>query len=102
VTPAPWYELRLFVSGASELSARAITDARRLCDEHLDGRFDLVVVDVHEHPAAAHSNRVHVAPTLIKSRPPPARRIAGDLSATDSVLRALELPRRANPSAAPR
>jgi circadian clock protein KaiB len=98
----PWYELTLFVSGASELSARAITDARRLCDEHLDGRVDLVVVDVHEHPTTALANRVHAVPTLIKSWPVPPRRIAGDLSQTDNVLLALELPRLPDAQAAPR
>jgi circadian clock protein KaiB len=89
MTVAPLYELTLFVSGASELSARAITDARRLCDDHLGGRFELVVVDVHEHPEAARTSRVLAVPTLIKSRPAPARRRAGDLSQTDNVLLAL-------------
>jgi circadian clock protein KaiB len=89
MTVAPLYELTLFVSGASELSARAITDARRLCDDHLGGRFELVVVDVHEHPEAARTSRVVAVPTLIKSRPAPARRRAGDLSPTADVLLAL-------------
>jgi circadian clock protein KaiB len=93
MTAAPWYELTLFVSGASELSRRAITDVRRLCDDHLDGRFDLAVVDVHDDPAAALASRVIGAPTLIKNGPGRARRLAGDLSQTDRVLLALELPR---------
>lgn len=90
---APWYELTLFISGASELSARAITDATRLCEEHLGGRFELAVVDVYEHPAAALVNRVVAVPTLIKHGPGPVRRLAGDLSQTGHVLMALELPR---------
>jgi circadian clock protein KaiB len=87
----PMYELTLFVSGASELSARAITDVRRLCDDHLAGRFALAVVDVHEQPAAARNSRVVAVPTLVKHGPPPERRLAGDLSQTAGVLLALEI-----------
>ncbi len=86
------YELTLFVSGASDLSARAITNARLLCETHLDGRYQLSVVDVHENPAALLSSRVLAAPTLVRSRPLPVRMLVGDLSHTDKVLLALELP----------
>jgi circadian clock protein KaiB len=85
------YELTLFVSGASNLSARAVADARQLCDIHLYGRHHLSVVDVHDDPAAALSSGVFAAPTLVKNRPLPERRIVGDLSHTDKVLLALEL-----------
>lgn len=86
------YQLTLFVSGASDLSARAIANARQLCDLHLDGRYHLSVVDVHENPAAALKSRVVAAPTLVKNQPLPVRRLVGDLSHTDKVLLALELP----------
>jgi circadian clock protein KaiB len=86
------YELTLFVSGASELSARAIANARQLCDTHLAGRYHLTVVDVHEDPAAVISSRVVAAPTLVKNRPLPVRKLVGDLSQTVKVLLALELP----------
>lgn len=89
--PGP-FDLTLFVSGASELSARAIADTRRLCEEHLDGRYHLSVVDVHENTAAALASGVLAAPTLIKNLPAPARRLVGDLSDTRNVLRALALP----------
>ena len=88
----PSYRLTLFVSGASELSARAIADARRLCDNHLGGRGHLSVVDVHEDPAAALTSRVIAAPTLVRNLPLPVRRHVGDLSRTDKVLLALDLP----------
>jgi len=87
------YELTLFVSGASELSARAIANARTLCDGHLDGRYQLNVVDVHEDPAAAVDSDVVAAPTLVKHRPLPVRKLVGDLSDTHRVLLALDLPR---------
>jgi circadian clock protein KaiB len=79
-------ELTLFVSGASDLSARAVADARTLCDVHLDGRYRLTVVDVHENPAAVQSHGVVAAPTLARSRPLPVRRFIGDLSRSQDVL----------------
>ncbi|MGZ5372303.1 MAG: circadian clock KaiB family protein [Aeromicrobium sp.] len=86
------YELTLFVSGASDLAARAIANARRLCDVHLRGRCDLSVVDVHDDPTAAVTSRLLATPTLVKNLPLPVRRVVGDLSHTDKVLRALDLP----------
>jgi circadian clock protein KaiB len=86
------YELTLFVSGASELSARAITNATRLCDVHLHGRHRLSVLDVHDDANGTLHRRVFALPTLVRDRPLPVRRITGDLSDTDKVLRALDLP----------
>ncbi|MEO8689673.1 MAG: circadian clock KaiB family protein [Solirubrobacteraceae bacterium] len=84
-------ELTLFVSGASDLSARAIADARALCDIHLGGGYALSVVDVHEDSAAVLSHGVLAAPTLVRSRPLPLRRFIGDLSQTHDVLLKLEI-----------
>jgi circadian clock protein KaiB len=86
------YELTLFVSGASDLSARAIADATRLCDAYLQGRYRLSVVDVHQDPAAVLASHVVAAPTLVKHRPLPERRLVGDLSRAGKVLMALDIP----------
>lgn len=86
------YELILFVSGASELSVRAIANARQLCELHLPGRYSLAVIDVHEDPAALISNRILAAPTLVRNLPLPVRRLVGDLSQTEKVLLALNIP----------
>jgi circadian clock protein KaiB len=86
------YDLTLFVSGASDLSARAIANTRQLCDIHLDGWYHLSVVDVHEDPAAVARSQVVATPTLVKNLPLPMRKFVGDLSSTDRVLVALELP----------
>jgi circadian clock protein KaiB len=86
------YELTLFVNGASDLSARAITNATELCELHLAGRYHLSVVDVHEDPAAVLHSRVVAAPTLVKNLPLPVRKLVGDLSHTQRVLVALDLP----------
>lgn len=83
------YELTLFVSGASDRSARAITNARELCEVHLHGRYDLTVVDLHEDLPRARDNRVLAAPTLVRQHPLPVRRFVGDLSDVVRVLRAL-------------
>lgn len=80
------HQLTLFVSGGSDLSARAIANARRLCEMHLDGRYHLSIVDIHEDPAAVRTSRVRAAPTLVQYRPLPVRRVVGDLSDTDRVL----------------
>jgi circadian clock protein KaiB len=93
------FELTLFVGGASELSARAIADTRRLCDVHLDGRHRLTVVDLQESSAEVVDRRVLVAPSLVKEWPLPVRRVVGDLSHTDQVLLALEIPAAGSPGA---
>lgn len=92
-SPEPvFYELTLIVSGASELSARAIRNARRLCEEHLGTQFNLTIVDLHEEPASVLSGQVLAAPTLVLLRPLPVRKFVGDLSRTERVLEALGLP----------
>ncbi|GAC1313668.1 MAG: hypothetical protein NVSMB16_10450 [Acidimicrobiales bacterium] len=86
------YELTLIVSGASDLSARAIGNARRLCEDHLGTRFNLTIVDLNEEPASVLDGQVLAAPTLVLLRPLPVRKFVGDLSRTDRVLEALGLP----------
>jgi circadian clock protein KaiB len=85
------YELTLFVSGASDLSARAIANAKELCDTYLEGRYELAVVDVHEDASAALNSDVIAAPTLVRNWPLPVRKLVGDLSRIDRVLIALDL-----------
>lgn len=90
-TSTETYELTLYVSGASDLSVRAIANARALCDTHLKGRHHLQVVDMHEDPAAFISGWVLATPTLVKSLPLPVRKLVGDLSRTERVLLALDI-----------
>ena len=86
------YELTLYVIGASALSARAITDARRFCDEYLEGRSRLTVVDLLDDTGAVRRSQVLATPTLVRSAPLPVRRLVGDLSEPDRVLAALDIP----------
>lgn len=86
--------LRLYVTGSTPRSTRAIDNLRRVLESELPEKYDLEVVDVYEHPEAAAEHQILAAPTLIKLEPSPVRRIIGDLSDTERVLRGLDLPTR--------
>ncbi|GEO99907.1 circadian clock KaiB family protein [Methylobacterium haplocladii] len=86
------YRLRLFIAGSAPRSRRTIENLRRICAEHLAGRFDLEVVDIYQQPEIAKANRIVAAPTLLKLTPLPERQIIGDLSDEARVLRGLGLP----------
>ncbi len=85
------YQLRLFVAGNTIRSRRAIENLRALCAEHLPGQVSLEVVDIYQQPALAERHQIVAAPTLVKVRPVPTRRVVGDLSQPERVLRALDL-----------
>jgi circadian clock protein KaiB len=85
------YKLRLFVTGSTPRSARAIANMRRICEENLHGRYDLEVVDVYENPDSTRELQIVATPTLVKILPEPLRRIIGDLSDKEKVLAGLNL-----------
>lgn len=85
------YVLRLYVTGVSPQSLRAITNIKQICEEHLQGRYDLEVIDLYQQPQLAEGEQIIAAPTLIKKLPPPLRRIIGDMSSTERVLVGLDL-----------
>ena len=87
----PSHQLRLFVAGSTVRSRQAIENLRRICVEQLDGKVDLEVVDIYQQPELAEQYQVIAAPTLVKLLPLPVRRIIGDLSETERVLRGLDL-----------
>src|SRR4030065_355377 len=74
------YVLRLYVTGTTRNSERAIINIRRICEEHLRGRYDLEIVDISQHPMLAEGEQIIAAPTLIKKLPLPLRRFIGDMS----------------------
>ncbi len=86
------YVLRLYVSGSTQRSIRAITNLKAICELHLRGRYDLIVVDLYEQKERAQEDQILVAPTLVRESPLPIRRMIGDLSSTDRVLAILGLP----------
>jgi circadian clock protein KaiB len=85
------YVLRLYVTGATSSSRRAILNINSICSEHLQGKYNLEVIDIHQKPTLAKDEQIVAAPTLIKQLPLPLRRIIGDLSDRDSVLFGLDL-----------
>jgi circadian clock protein KaiB len=87
----PPYVLRLFITGTTSRSSRAIANLRRVCEERLHGEYDLEVVDIYQHPAAAQEYQILAAPTLVKMLPLPLRRIIGDLANEERVLAGLGL-----------
>ena len=87
----PRYRLRLYVAGTTPRSARAIANIKEICEEHLNGRYDLQVIDLYQQPMLAEGNQIIAMPTLIKALPLPLRRIIGDLSDRDRVLIGLDL-----------
>ena len=90
----PFYELRLFVTGATARSQHAIANITRLCEAELSGRYSLDVIDVYTNPEATRDLQIVATPTLVKVTPAPLRRIVGDLSNADRVMAGLALVRR--------
>jgi circadian clock protein KaiB len=88
------YVLRLYISGATPKSMRAIEHIKRLCETRLKGRYDLEIVDVYQQPDMVAADQVVAAPTLIKQLPLPVRQLIGDLSSEEHVLRGLDLIKR--------
>jgi circadian clock protein KaiB len=89
--PEEDYVLRLYVIGLSPQSVRAIANVKNICEEYLQGRYTLEVIDLHQQPQLAQGDQIVAVPTLIKKLPPPLRRIIGDMSKTERVLVGLDL-----------
>jgi circadian clock protein KaiB len=87
----PEYLLRLFVSGCTPRSQRAIDNLRNICERYLEGRYRIEVVDLYQSPGLAHDEQIIAIPTLLKVRPFPPRRVIGDLSQVDKVLHGLDI-----------
>ena len=85
------YVLRLYVAGKSPKSERAIANIKIICEENLQGRYELEVIDLYQQPQLAQGDQIIAVPTLIKKLPLPLRRIIGDMSNTERVLVGLDL-----------
>lgn len=83
--------LKLYVSGETPNSRRAIANLKRMCEESLAGRYELEVVDIIEAPEVAEAHKILATPAVVKELPPPLRRVIGDLSDRDQVLMGLEV-----------
>lgn len=85
------YVLRLYVAGSTPRSLRAIANVKAVCEEHLQDRYELEVIDLYQQPVLAKGEQIIAAPTLIKELPEPLRRIIGDMSSTEKILVGLDL-----------
>ncbi len=88
------YVLRLYVTGLTPRSTKAIQNIKKICEESLKGRYELEVIDVYQQPEFARTEQIIAAPTLIKKLPLPLRRIIGDMSNKEKVLIGLDLQRK--------
>lgn len=85
------WDLRLYVAGQTPKSITALANLRRMCEEHLAGRYRIEVVDLAENPQLARTDQILAIPTLVRRLPSPIRRIIGDLSNSERVLVGLDL-----------
>ncbi len=83
--------LRLYVAGMTPKSLRAFSNLKRICEEHLEGRYEIEVIDLMENPRLAAGHEIVAVPTLIRVLPEPITRIIGDLSDTERVMVGLQL-----------
>jgi circadian clock protein KaiB len=92
--PAPqsdFWELRLYVAGQTPKAMTAFSNLKKLCEEHLAGKYRIEVIDLLENPRLAQGDQIIALPTLVRKLPPPIRKIIGDLSNTERVLVGLDL-----------
>jgi len=85
------YLLRLYITGTTSRSVLALTNLKKICEEYLEGRYELEVIDLYRMPNLAKDEQIIAAPTLIKKLPLPFRRIIGDMSDVEKVLMGLDL-----------
>ncbi|MBW4889342.1 circadian clock KaiB family protein [Mucilaginibacter sp. HMF5004] len=85
------YSLRLFVTGASPNSIRAIANTKKMCEDHLNGRYELEIIDIYQQPEMAELEQLLAVPMLMRRLPLPERRLIGDMSDLNKVLTGLEI-----------
>lgn len=87
----PEWSLRLYVAGQTPKSLKAFANLKRICEEHLAGRYAIEIIDLLNDPQLAKGDQILAIPTLVRKLPQPVRRIIGDLSNTERVLVGLDL-----------
>lgn len=85
------WELRLYVAGQTPRSIAAFANLKKICEEHLAGRYNIEVVDLVKHPQLAAGDQILAIPTLVRKLPQPLRKIVGDLRDTERALVGLQL-----------
>lgn len=90
-TGAADYRLRLYVAGQTPKSLTAFANLKKICDEHLKGRYELEIIDLLQKPQLARGDQILAIPTLVRRLPEPVKKVIGDLSNTERVLVGLDL-----------
>ena len=90
-----FYDLRLYIAGQTARSLAALANLQKICDEHLEGRYRIEVIDLLERPQLARGDQILALPTLVRKLPEPIRKLVGDLSNTERALVGLDLRPRA-------
>ncbi len=85
------WQLRLYVAGTTSKSLAAFSNLKKLCEEHLEGKYKIEVIDLMKNPQLGTGDQIFVIPTLVRKLPPPLKKIIGDLSNTERVLVGLDL-----------
>ena len=85
------YVLRLYVTGMTPRSTRAIANVRKLCEQYLEGAYELQVIDIYQQPQLAKGEQIFATPTLIKNLPLPLRKLIGDMSDAEKFLVGIDL-----------
>jgi circadian clock protein KaiB len=90
------WNLRLYIAGQTPKSMVALANLRRICEQHMDGRYTIEIIDLMANPRLAQQDQIVAIPTLVRELPSPLKRIIGDLSNTERVLVGLDvIPREA-------
>jgi len=89
--PSESWELRLYVAGATPRATTALENLKKICEEHLAGKYSIEVIDLLRNPKLARGDQILALPTLVRKLPEPVRKIIGDLSDTERVLVGLDL-----------
>ena len=89
--PAELWQLRLYVAGQTPKSLTAFSNLKKICEDHLDGRYSIEVIDLVKQPQLSQGDQILASPTLVRKLPQPVRKIIGDLSDTERVLVGLDL-----------
>ncbi len=87
---APFYEMRLFIAGATPNSVKAVANIKHICEKYFQGKYKLEVIDVYQQHFLIDQEQIKALPMLIKSFPLPLRRLIGDMADTDKVLKDLD------------
>jgi circadian clock protein KaiB len=90
ITTKEW-QLRIYVAGETDKSRKAIDNLRKVCEEHLKGKYEIEVIDLLKHPQLAAKDQIFAVPTIIRKLPEPLKKLIGDMSVSEKVLVGLDI-----------